>query len=280
MRTKIDKGTPQARWRDSTQSGLFVTMPLIRFSPEGGAQRVRSIASTARARRRLAALRVGERPVHRQKPLRRVAEDHRRLRAPAVRILVLEPSARDERAGLDQRVDDGLVGVAGLSLVGDDALALEARRFFGEGAVLVDRIGNARLDSALLKEPRVRRPELEVLAPVARARCERSPCRRLPSRGRRRAGERRTRSRAHEADGRRPSTASASPLTSPRNSNAVDLRGVEHALGQRLREDVGRADLGPVVGGRVRHPVAPISECGGRRRSRGCPESSRASWSR
>ena len=100
----------------------------------------------------LAALRVGERPVHRQEPLRRVAEDHRRLRAPAVRILVLEPAARDERPGLDQRVDDGLVGVAGFALVGDDALALEAGRLVGEGAVLVDRIGDARLDAALLKE--------------------------------------------------------------------------------------------------------------------------------
>ena len=64
----------------------------------------------------LAALRIGERPVHRQEPLRRVAKDHRRLRAPAVRILVLEFSARDERARLDQSVNDGLVGVARLCL--------------------------------------------------------------------------------------------------------------------------------------------------------------------
>ncbi len=34
-------------------------------------------------------------------------------------------------------------------------------------AVLVDRVGNARIDPALLEEPRARGPELEVLAPVA-----------------------------------------------------------------------------------------------------------------
>ena len=60
---------------------------------------------------------------------------------------MLELSARDERARLDQRVDDGLVGVADFALVGDDALALEAGRLVGEGAVLVDRVGNARCRS-------------------------------------------------------------------------------------------------------------------------------------
>ena len=45
-----------------------------------------------------------------------------------MRILMLEPAARDEHAGLDQRLDDGLVGVALLALVVDDALAGEARR--------------------------------------------------------------------------------------------------------------------------------------------------------
>src|SRR6185437_8334183 len=107
------------------------------------------------------------RAIHRQEPLRRIAEDDRRLRPPAMRILMLEFSARDERAGPGQRVDDRLVGVAGFAGVGDDALALEARRLLGEGAVLIDRIGNARFDPALLKEPGVRRPQLEVLAPVA-----------------------------------------------------------------------------------------------------------------
>ena len=211
----------------------------------------------------LAARRVGERPVHRQKPLRRVAEDHRRLRPPAMRVLMLEPAARNERAGLGQRVDDGLVGVAGLSLVGDDALALEARRFFSEGAVLIDRIGNARLDSALLKEPRVGRPELEVLASVARSGVDEA-----------RAGVFRhvvaikqgndepvaVRLKRMGADhcGERVAFDLAEKL------EPGDLGGVEHALGQRLGKDIGGADLGPVAGGRVRHPVAPIWNAAGK----------------
>ena len=70
-----------------------------------------------------------DRLVHRDEPLRRVAEDDGLLRAPAVGILMLQPPARDQRAGLDQRLDDGLVGVALLALVVEDALAVEARRF-------------------------------------------------------------------------------------------------------------------------------------------------------
>ena len=34
--TKIGIGTPQARWRDSTQSGLASIMPVMRFWPEAG----------------------------------------------------------------------------------------------------------------------------------------------------------------------------------------------------------------------------------------------------
>ena len=43
-------GTPQARWRDTTQSGLVVTMPRMRFSPCGGTQRVSPMAFSARSR--------------------------------------------------------------------------------------------------------------------------------------------------------------------------------------------------------------------------------------
>ena len=80
---------------------------------------------------------------------------------------MLEFSARNEPARLDERIDDRSVGVADLSLVSDDALAFEAGRLVGKGAVLVDRIGNARVDPALLKQSRARGPELEVLAPMA-----------------------------------------------------------------------------------------------------------------
>ena len=35
-RTNTAIGTPQARWREITQSGWLSTMPLMRFWPDGG----------------------------------------------------------------------------------------------------------------------------------------------------------------------------------------------------------------------------------------------------
>ena len=49
-RTNTVIGTPQARWREITQSGLLITMPLMRFSPAAGTQRVSLMASSARWR--------------------------------------------------------------------------------------------------------------------------------------------------------------------------------------------------------------------------------------
>ena len=43
-------GTPQARWRDTTQSGFVSIMPRMRFSPCGGTQRVSLMAARARWR--------------------------------------------------------------------------------------------------------------------------------------------------------------------------------------------------------------------------------------
>ena len=43
-------GTPQARWRDTTQSGRVSIMPRMRFSPCGGTKRVSSMALSARSR--------------------------------------------------------------------------------------------------------------------------------------------------------------------------------------------------------------------------------------
>ena len=84
-----------------------------------------------------------------------------------MRILVLQPAARDEHAGIGQRRDHRLVGVALLALVGDDAPALEARRVMREGAVRVDRVGDFRVDAALLQLAAMLHPEVEVLAAVA-----------------------------------------------------------------------------------------------------------------
>ena len=49
-RTNTAIGTPQARWREITQSGLLLIMPLMRFWPDGGTHCVTEIACSARAR--------------------------------------------------------------------------------------------------------------------------------------------------------------------------------------------------------------------------------------
>ena len=85
-----------------------------------------------------------------------------------MRILVLQPAARDEIAGLDEGLDDGLIGVALIALVVEDAPAGEARRFLGEEAVGIDRVGDARVDAARRQLPAMRHPDVEVVAAMAR----------------------------------------------------------------------------------------------------------------
>src|SRR3984957_3856346 len=50
-RTNTAIGTPQARWREITQSGLLLIMPLMRFSPDTGTHCVTEIACKARSLR-------------------------------------------------------------------------------------------------------------------------------------------------------------------------------------------------------------------------------------
>ena len=196
-----------------------------------------------------------------------------------MRILVLQLSARDERARFDQGVNDGLVGVADFALVGDDALALEAGRLVGEGAVLVDGVGNAGVDAALLEQPGARGPELEVLAPVARRGVDEARARvfrhmvAVEQRNDKPVAARMKRMGADHRGER-------IPFDFAEKFERAHLRRVENALGERLRDDVSRPDLRPVVGRGVRYPIAPIRRCGERRRSRDCPELSKASWSR
>src|SRR6187399_513145 len=85
-----------------------------------------------------------------------------------MRILMLQPAARDNVAGFHQRLDDGLVGVALLALVVDDALAFETRRMRGERAVFIDGIWDRWIDAARFEFTRVRGPDFKVLAAVAR----------------------------------------------------------------------------------------------------------------
>jgi hypothetical protein len=114
--------------------------------------------------------RVAARPdilVDGDEPLRRGAEDHRLFRAPGMRIVVLVAGAGDQRAGLGQRGNHREIGVAELALVVDHTLALEARRFPGEEAGLIDRERNAGVDSTRLQRGLVLFPDLEILRTVA-----------------------------------------------------------------------------------------------------------------
>ena len=85
-----------------------------------------------------------------------------------MRVLMLEPAAREQLAALDQRLDHGLVGVTLFALIVDDALADKAGRVVGIGAVLVDSVGDRGVDAALIELTRVRHPDVKILAAVAR----------------------------------------------------------------------------------------------------------------
>ncbi len=110
--------------------------------------------------------RRGDRPVHGDEPLGRVAEDDGLLGAPGMRVLVLEAAARDQRIGVLQRLDDGIVGVTLVAVLLEHALALEAGGLAGEGAVGVDGEGNVRAYAALDQAGLVGHPDLEVVAAV------------------------------------------------------------------------------------------------------------------
>ena len=83
-----------------------------------------------------------------------------------MRILVLEPAAREQHAGIGQRLDHGLVGVALLTLVGEHPLADKPRSMIGEAAVGVDRIGDCYVDARCLQQFFVLHPNIEVFAAV------------------------------------------------------------------------------------------------------------------
>ena len=87
---------------------------------------------------------AGDRLVHGDEPLRRVAEDQRRLRAPGMRVLMLEAPAGEERAGLDELRDDGLVRAGVLALVVVDARAGEQRHAGQIRGILADRVRHLR----------------------------------------------------------------------------------------------------------------------------------------
>jgi hypothetical protein len=100
------------------------------------------VSARSRIVRAVGVLPVAHGHVDGREPLRRVAVDERRLRAPGMRVGMLEPPARQKLAGGDQRLDDGGVGVALLALRREDRLAPEQGQVGAEGAVLHDVVSH------------------------------------------------------------------------------------------------------------------------------------------
>ena len=200
--------------------------------------------------------------VHRDEPLRRVAEDHRLLRAPGMRVLVLQPAAREQHARVHQRLDHGLVGVALLALVVDDTLAGETGSVVGEGAVLVDGVGDRGVDAARLQLARIRHPDIEVLAAVAGRGVHEA---RAGVVGDVIAGQERDHelvSVAGEALQRMGALDRIQRVGRDVTHllESRDARLLEHAFGERVGEDQKIPHLGPIIGRRVRDLVEAVGD--------------------
>ena len=80
---------------------------------------------------------------------------------------MLEPAAGEQHVRLDQRLDDGVVGVALLTLVGDNLFAFKARGVCRETAIGADGEGNGGVDAARFEVAGAVHPDVEVLAAMA-----------------------------------------------------------------------------------------------------------------
>ncbi len=254
--------------RDIAQRRRVSTSPLISCRPrplilrsprlEGWAA-VRPLALRDGASRLLGVrARMRECLVERDEPLRRVAEDDRLLRPPAVRILMLQPPARDEIARRDKRLDHRVIGVALVALLGKHALAGKAGRLVGVEAVGVDRIGDARVDAALGEHAPARHPYVEVLAAMSGRRVDEARSRvvgdvvAVEQRHREIIAEMCERMRGDEA-GELLRRHVAQTLES------FHLGGFEHIFGELVGEHIGRADFRPIILGRRGHAIEAIS---------------------
>ena len=160
--TNSAMGTPQVRWRDRHQSGRFSIMLKMRCSPQRGRPlHLLDVAQRVRAQALL---------VHADEPLRRGAEDHRRLVAPAMRIAVLDRLVLEQAAARFELLDEHFTGFVHLH-AGDEGRALT------EAAVTHHRVVDRQ---AVFLADRRSRPG------HARARCARRRCRLRASRGHRR----------------------------------------------------------------------------------------------
>src|SRR5271156_5439970 len=89
-----------------------------------------------------------------------------------MRILMLEPSTRDQHAGVGQSLDHCLVGVALFAFVREDTLASESWCLISEAAIGIDGVGNCRIDAARGEFARMGGPHLKIFAPMPRRRVD------------------------------------------------------------------------------------------------------------
>src|SRR5271157_2068793 len=66
--------------------------------------------------------------VHRNEPLRRIAEYHWLLRAPRMRVLMLKTLPSHQFPSFDQRLNDCFIGVALFALIRNHTPAFKTRR--------------------------------------------------------------------------------------------------------------------------------------------------------
>ena len=176
---------------------------------------------------------------------------------------MLEPATRDQHAGIDQRSDHRLVGVALVALLGEDALAGEARRLLGEAPIGVDRVGDHRVDAARREPAGIRGPHLEVVAAVARSGMHEAGAGIV---GDVIAGQERhlkivvaaeARERMTAGEGRDQLRRHCRKL--PERRHARLSQGID---GELFREDELVADLRPVFGRRVGDLIEPVADPG------------------
>ena len=129
----IDKNRQRhapARWRETTQSGRFSIMEKIRLRPLGGYQ----LTFVDFFQRRFAQAVC----LHRDEPLRRVAEYERRLGAPAMGILMTQFAFGEQAVGLNQRADNRAIGIAVFAFIIKHALAGKDRHAVEINAAFID----------------------------------------------------------------------------------------------------------------------------------------------
>ena len=160
-------GTPQARWREITQSGRLSIMPVMRFSPGGGTHAVSSIAVERAMAQRVARLRRCSLSIAMNHcgVLRKITGFFERQECGY--WCFSRPRAMSLPASTSALMTASLASpFSPLSLM--TRLPVKPGACFGEGAVLVDGVGDCGSRCrALASVARVRRPDVEVLAAVA-----------------------------------------------------------------------------------------------------------------